>query len=156
VNQTSNAGVPALRAFTAAHLRERGLEAFVSAQLVELQRAQHRGHEVALVTGSAQVADELAHARDALEPDPLRSPSEILQQPGLEPVATRLVDDVQHGRRVGQTNGVGLTNDVMEVLAGARDDWREAALRGLLLRFALLAYSPVAMHFRRESAVALT
>jgi predicted nucleic acid-binding protein len=32
---------------------------------------------------------------------------------------------------------------VMEVLAGARDDRREAALRRLLLRFALLAFDPV-------------
>ena len=33
---------------------------------------------------------------------------------------------------------------VMEVMAGARDDRREAALRSLLLRFHLLAFDPVA------------
>ncbi len=33
---------------------------------------------------------------------------------------------------------------VMEVLAGARDDRREAQLRGLLLRSAFLAFDPVA------------
>lgn len=33
---------------------------------------------------------------------------------------------------------------LMEVLAGARDDQREARLRGLLLRFALLRFDPVA------------
>jgi predicted nucleic acid-binding protein len=53
-------------------------------------------------------------------------------------VDTRLAELIEAGGPVAVTEPV-----VMEVLAGARDDRREADLRRLLLRFELLAFDPV-------------
>jgi predicted nucleic acid-binding protein len=53
-------------------------------------------------------------------------------------VDTRLAELVETVGPVAVTEPV-----VMEVLAGARDDRREADLRRLLLRFELLAFDPV-------------
>jgi predicted nucleic acid-binding protein len=52
-------------------------------------------------------------------------------------VDRRLTDLIQRDGPVAVTQPV-----VMEVLAGARDDLREAELRRLLLRFELLASTP--------------
>jgi predicted nucleic acid-binding protein len=53
-------------------------------------------------------------------------------------VDTRLAELIETAGPVAVTEPV-----VMEVLAGARDDRREAELRRLLLRFELLAFDPV-------------
>jgi predicted nucleic acid-binding protein len=54
------------------------------------------------------------------------------------PVDRRLTELIESGGPVAVTEPV-----IMEVLAGARDDRREADLRRLLLRFAVLAFDPV-------------
>jgi predicted nucleic acid-binding protein len=55
------------------------------------------------------------------------------------PVDRRLSELIESDGPVATTEPV-----VMEVLAGARDDRREADLRGLLLRFQLLSFDAVA------------
>jgi predicted nucleic acid-binding protein len=55
------------------------------------------------------------------------------------PVDLRLTDLIAGGGSVAVTEPI-----VMEVLAGARDDRREADLRRLLLAFELLPFDPVA------------
>jgi predicted nucleic acid-binding protein len=55
------------------------------------------------------------------------------------PVDRRLAELVDEGAQLATTEPV-----VMEVLAGARDDAREAQLRQLLLRFELLPFDAVA------------
>lgn len=55
------------------------------------------------------------------------------------PVDRRLQELIETGGPVAVTEPV-----VMEVLAGARDDRREADLRRLLLRFEMLGFDPVA------------
>lgn len=54
------------------------------------------------------------------------------------PVDRRLTELIEADGQVATTEPV-----VMEVLAGARDDVREAQLRGLLLRFELLSFDAV-------------
>lgn len=54
------------------------------------------------------------------------------------PVDRRLAELIESSGQLAVTEPV-----VMEVLAGARDDRREADLRRLLLRFELLAFDPV-------------
>jgi predicted nucleic acid-binding protein len=54
------------------------------------------------------------------------------------PVDQRLAELIETDGQVATTEPV-----VMEVLAGARDDEREAQLRGLLLRFELLSFDTV-------------
>jgi predicted nucleic acid-binding protein len=55
------------------------------------------------------------------------------------PVDVRLAELIDGAGPLAVTEPV-----VMEVMAGARDDRREAALRRLLLRFDLLAFDPAA------------
>lgn len=53
--------------------------------------------------------------------------------------------DVRLAELIGGAGPLAVTEPVvMEVMAGARDDLREGALRRLLLRFDLLAFDPVA------------
>lgn len=54
------------------------------------------------------------------------------------PVDRRLIDLITGGDEVAVTEPI-----IMEVVAGARDDDREADLRRLLLRFELLGFDPV-------------
>jgi predicted nucleic acid-binding protein len=73
------------------------------------------------------------------------------------PIDRRLAALIESNGPVGVTQPV-----VMEVLAGARDDAREADLRRLLLRFELLSFDPVtdfdgAVHiYRRCRAAGVT
>ncbi|MPZ54069.1 MAG: PIN domain-containing protein [Acidimicrobiia bacterium] len=54
------------------------------------------------------------------------------------PVDRRLIDLITGGDEVAVTEPI-----IMEVVAGARDDDREADLRRLLVRFELLRFDPV-------------
>lgn len=72
-------------------------------------------------------------------------------------VDVRVTELIRSGGRLATTEPV-----LMEVLAGARDDRREAQLRALLLRNALLPFDPVADFeaaariYRRCRAVGVT
>lgn len=74
-------------ALAAAHLREQSPEAVIVAQQVKLKRAEHGCHQVTLTPCAAEVANQLAHAGDALQTDTMRRPTKVLQQSRREPLA---------------------------------------------------------------------